>query len=112
MMLMLYYRLLGKKIVFTAHNINIGQRDGTDSWLNRRTLKFQYRSCDYIFVHTRRMKEELVSEFDVAGHKVGVIPFGVNRPVPDTALSLPAARQRLGVAPEHKTILFFGNIAP
>jgi glycosyltransferase involved in cell wall biosynthesis len=110
--LMLYYRLLGKKIVFTAHNVNIGQRDGTDSWLNRRTLKFQYRSCDHIFVHTRRMKEELVSEFDVAGDKIGVIPFGVNRTVPDTALTLPEARQRLGVAPEHKTILFFGNIAP
>jgi glycosyltransferase involved in cell wall biosynthesis len=110
--LMLYYRLLGKKIVFTAHNINIGQRDGTDSWLNRRTLKFQYRSCDFIFVHTRRMKEELISEFNVDSDKIDIIPFGVNRTVPDTALMLLEARQRLGLPPDHKVILFFGNIAP
>jgi glycosyltransferase involved in cell wall biosynthesis len=110
--LMLYYRLLGKKIVFTAHNINAGQRDGTDSWLNRWTLKFQYRRCDRIFVHTRRMKEELISEFGVDGGKVAVIPFGVNRTVPDTALTPLAARQRLGLAPDDKVILFFGNIAP
>jgi len=51
-LLMLAYRLLGKKIVFTAHNVNIGKRDGTDSWLNRATLKFQYRRCDHIFIHT------------------------------------------------------------
>jgi hypothetical protein len=32
---MLYYRSLGKKIVFTAHNVNAGKRDQNDSWLNR-----------------------------------------------------------------------------
>ena len=32
-MLMLYYRLLGKKIVFTAHNVNAGKRDLNDSLL-------------------------------------------------------------------------------
>src|SRR5262249_933441 len=30
-LLMLYYRLLGKKIVFTAHNVNAGRRDSNDS---------------------------------------------------------------------------------
>jgi glycosyltransferase involved in cell wall biosynthesis len=110
--LMLYYRLLGKKIVFTAHNINAGQRDGTDSWLNRRTLKFQYRMCDHIFVHTRRMQEELAAEFGVDPDKIAIIPFGVNRTIPDTALTPAAARARLGLAEEDKVILFFGNIAP
>src|SRR5271170_1158157 len=41
-LLMLYYRMLGKKIVFTAHNVNAGRRDGNDSMLNRLTLKIQY----------------------------------------------------------------------
>jgi hypothetical protein len=36
--LMLYYKLLGKKIVFTAHNVNAAERDANDSWLNRATL--------------------------------------------------------------------------
>src|SRR5439155_7649909 len=38
-LLMLYYRLLGKKIIFTAHNVNAGKRDSNDSWLNRISLK-------------------------------------------------------------------------
>src|SRR5438094_7393307 len=32
-LLMLYYKLLGKKIAFTAHNINIGKRDSADTLL-------------------------------------------------------------------------------
>src|SRR5262245_48505640 len=31
-LLMLYYRFLGKRVVLTAHNVNAGQRDGTDTW--------------------------------------------------------------------------------
>ena len=42
-LLMLYYKLLGKKVVFTAHNVNAGQRDSQDSALNRFTLRIQYR---------------------------------------------------------------------
>src|SRR5215475_3050340 len=42
-LLMLYYRMLGKKIVFTAHNVNAGKRDSNDSYLNRLSLKIQYR---------------------------------------------------------------------
>src|SRR6187399_456863 len=36
--LMLYYKLLGKKVAFTAHNVNAGKRDGNDSVLNRLSL--------------------------------------------------------------------------
>ncbi len=110
--LMLYYRLLGKKTVFTAHNVNISKRDGAESWFSRWTLKFQYQMCDHIFVHTVRMKEELISEFGVADDKVDVIPFGLNRTVPDTALTILEARQQLGLTPNDKVLLFFGNIAP
>src|SRR5207253_135323 len=40
-LLMLYYKMAGKKIVLTAHNVNDGKRDGNDSVLNRLTLKIQ-----------------------------------------------------------------------
>jgi glycosyltransferase involved in cell wall biosynthesis len=110
--LMLYYKLFGKKIAFTAHNINAGQRDGKDSLLNRLTLKFQYRMCDHIFVHTQQMKQEAISEFNVPSDKLDVIPFGINRTVPDTPLTTTEARQRLGLAQDGRIILFFGNIAP
>ena len=110
--LMLFYKLLGKKIVFTAHNVNAGVRDANDSWLNRATLKFQYRRCDHIFLHTEKMKAELVAGYGVPETKATVIPFGINSTVPDTALTTAEARQRLGLGEPEKTLLFFGNIAP
>src|SRR5271155_4497788 len=37
-LLLLYYKLLGKKVAFTAHNVNREERDGLDSVWNRMTL--------------------------------------------------------------------------
>lgn len=109
--LMLYYKLLGKKIVFTAHNVNAAERDVNDSSLNRMTLKFQYRLCDHIFAHTEKMKDELVSGFGVLANNVSVIPFGINNTVPNSGMTNLAARKKLGLNSPDKTLLFFGNIA-
>lgn len=110
-LLMLYYKLLGKRIAFTAHNVNAGKRDANDSWLNRLTLKIQYRLVDHIFVHTTKMKSELLEDFGVRERAVTIIPFGINNSVPDTNLTPVQAKQRLGIGGE-RTILFFGNIGP
>ena len=110
-LLMLYYRLLGKRIVLTAHNVNAGVRDATDTWLNRLTLRIQYRLSDHIFVHTEQMRKELVAEFGVPRASVNVIRFGINNAVPRTTLTSDQARQRLGIGKGEKAILFFGNIA-
>jgi D-inositol-3-phosphate glycosyltransferase len=111
-LLMLYYKLLGKRIVLTVHNVNAGRRDSKDTPLNRLTLRIQYRLADHIFVHTKQMKQELAQEFGVRGVRVTVIPFGINNAVPDTRLTLAEARQRLGIRDGERAILFFGNIAP
>ena len=111
-LLMLYYKMLGKKLVFTAHNVNAGIRDGNDSFLNRFSLKSQYRLSDHIFVHTERMKAELVSGFGVLLDKVTVIPFGINNTVLNSALTRTDARRQLGLPADAKALLFFGNIAP
>ena len=110
--LMLLYRLRGKKIVFTVHNVNARERDGGDSAGNRATLKFQYRRCDHIFLHTEKMRAELVSQYGVPAERTTVIPFGLNSTVPDTALTGAAARERLGLGAQDRVLLFFGNIAP
>jgi D-inositol-3-phosphate glycosyltransferase len=111
-LLMLYYKLLRRRIVFTAHNVNAGKRDSDDSWLNRFSLKVQYNLSDHVFVHTEGMKREMISEFHVPESKVSVIPFGVNNTVPNTGLSSAEAKRRLDVSSGDKTMLFFGNIAP
>jgi D-inositol-3-phosphate glycosyltransferase len=110
--LMLYYKMLGKKIVFTAHNVNAGKRDANDSLLNRLTLRTQYRLADHIFVHTEQMKAELLQQFGVEERKATVIPFGINNSVPDTDLTPAEARRRLGIKDNEKAILFFGAIRP
>ena len=111
-LLMLYYRLLGKKLVLTVHNVNASRRDSRDSGLNRRTLRFQYHQADHIFVHTQEMKTELGKEYGVSESRITVIPFGINNSVPNTSLSPDQAKERLGLRKGEKTILFFGNIAP
>jgi glycosyltransferase involved in cell wall biosynthesis len=109
--LTLFYRLLGKRIVLTVHNVNAGKRDSKDTQLNRLTLGVQYRLADHIFVHTESGKFELKKEFGVQGARITVIPFGINNAVPKTCLSHTEAKQRLGIPPGKKTILFFGRIA-
>ena len=111
-LLMLWYRLLGKSIVLTLHNVNARKRDRTDSLLNRLTLRIQYNLAEHTFVHTERMKQELMADFAIRAEKITVIPFGINNSVPNTQIDGRQARERLGIPNNEKTILFFGNIAP
>jgi D-inositol-3-phosphate glycosyltransferase len=111
-LLMHYYKLQGKKVVLTAHNVNQARRDGKDSALNRRTLRVQYRLCDNIFVHTEKMKSELLEDFGVPERKITVIPFGINNAVPHSELTAGDAKRRLGIAADEKAILFFGRLRP
>ena len=111
-LLMAYYRLLGKRVVLTAHNVNVAARDRKDRWLNRQSLRIQYRLCHHIFVHTDAMKAQLVAEFGVSAERVTVIPFGINDTIPRTGVTRLAARQRLGIGNNEAALLFFGQIAP
>lgn len=111
-LVILLYKTAGKKVVFTAHNVNAGRRDKTDSWLNRVTLSIQYKLVDHVFVHTAKMKYELMTEFGVCAANITVIPYGINDAVPSTELSRKEARQMLGLRNDEKTILYFGAIKP
>jgi glycosyltransferase involved in cell wall biosynthesis len=111
-LLMLYYKLVGKKIALTVHNVNQGRRDSNDSLLNRVTLRIQYRLADHMFVHTRKMKNELVEDFGVCEKSVTVIRHPINNAFPDTDLTPAAAKLRLGIKGDEKAILFFGRIKP
>jgi D-inositol-3-phosphate glycosyltransferase len=108
----LYCKLLRKKIAFTAHNVNRGKRDSTDSLLNRLTLRIQYHLTDRIFVHTDKMRSELLDDFGVRQEAVARIPFGMNVAVPHTSLTPAEAKRKLGIPSREKTILFYGRIAP
>jgi len=109
-LVMFLYKVAGKKVVFTAHNVNAGRRDAKDSWLNRITLRCQYKLSDHLFVHTKKMRDELVAQFGVKKDKISVIPYGINNAVPFTGLSGEQAREELGLGKNEKVILYFGAI--
>lgn len=111
-LLLLYYKVLGKKIVLTAHNVNQARRDSKDSLLNRLTLKIQYRLADGIFVHTQKMKNELLEDFGVHERAVTVIRHPINNAFPDTDLTPAEAKRQLGLRDDERAILFFGRIKP
>jgi len=108
----IFYKLLGKKLVFTAHNINAGERDGNDTTGNRLTLKLMYKIVDHIIVHTDKMKLQLMEEFNIENSKISVIPHGIINIVPKTELTRVRAREKLNLGRDDKVILFFGIITP
>ena len=108
----LYYKALGKKLVFTAHNIDGDARDGISSPVKRFSLRFHYRMMDHLIVHTDKMKRELVEHFGMSAEKVSVIPHGIMSAVPETALSRSEARKQLGLDSRQQVLLFFGMITP
>jgi len=110
--MMLFYRMCGKKVAFTAHNVNGAKRDRKDSLINRATLRIQYRLCDHIFVHTQKMKSELCHDFGVAAEAVTVLRYPINNAVPSTNLTPFDAKRYLGLKEDEKAILYFGKIRP
>jgi glycosyltransferase involved in cell wall biosynthesis len=108
----IYYKMFGRKLVYTAHNINDRERDGNDTLLYRLSLIFMYKIVDHIFVHTEKMKQQLVVEYRITESKITVIPFGINNVIPETNINKIQARKKLNLNLSDRIILFFGNIAP
>jgi D-inositol-3-phosphate glycosyltransferase len=108
-----YFKLLGKRLVFTAHNVDDRARDGkTPTIPDRVSLTMLYRIVDHILVHTGLMKRTLVEQFRVPEWKVTVVPYGINDVVSPSNVTRSAAKKLRGFTPDEKILLFFGNIAP
>ena len=109
-LLNLYYKSVGKKLIFTAHNINAKKRNNKDSFINRFSLKMHYKLVDQIIVHNNKMKEELIKEFSVSENKIKVVSFGINVKIPQIDVSKQQAINHLDLPMNKKYILFFGGI--
>jgi glycosyltransferase involved in cell wall biosynthesis len=66
---------------------------------------------DHIFVHTEKMKMQLLHDFKVPETKVSVIPFGINNTLPNSSLTRDGARSQLNLEKDEKVLLFFGRVA-
>lgn len=105
-----FYRLLGKKLLYTAHNINSAARSKRDTRWNRWTLRLMYHSFEAIFVHSEEMADELSGDFGIPRSRIEVVNRGINRRVNPKGLSRREARRLIGVPDSSRVLLFFGNI--
>lgn len=104
------YKLLGKKVIYTAHNVNTLARNNKDSTLNRTTLKYYYKRVDHIIVHNNKSKQDLIECFSVKDNKISVIKMGINNFTPNEIIDKNLALKKLNLPKNKKIILFFGAI--
>lgn len=110
--LTLYYKILGKKLVFTAHNVDTMAHESRGSLLDRISRKCLYSWVDHIIVHTKETKRDLQYGYGVSDKRVTIIPHGINNKVKVVGLSQVEGRKKLGISSDKKVILAFGGFTP
>jgi len=107
-LLLLFYKIMGKKIIYTAHNIDQGMRD-KEAGDRKLVYKFLYSIVDHIIVHNNFSFRILKERFKVSASKVSVEKMGIIK-APYTGISVAIARESLNITQDKKVILFFGGI--
>lgn len=104
----IFYKVLGKKIVITSHELGkMNTQYSLNDYLSRWIL---YKIADRIIVHTSLMRRELIKRFKVAENKVSVIPHGLNMWINITSTTREEAKKKFDLIEKNKVILFFGTI--
>ncbi len=101
-------RRLGKRIVYTAHDVV-----PHESYLmTEQHARWLYRFPDALFVHGESLKALIVERFDVEPARVHVIPHGNYNFISDTAgpWTRESARASFGFDADDRVVLFFGLI--
>lgn len=107
-----FYKLLGKKIVYTAHNIDEGMRDKKQGFIRLLGYKILYQIVDQIIVHNNYSKKILINKFNVSKNKININKLGINKIASQTGLTRETARTSLNLDFKNKVILFFGGLNP
>jgi glycosyltransferase involved in cell wall biosynthesis len=99
--------ILGRKLVYTAHNIMPHERNRSDEFFQN----LVYKKAKSIIVHSSFIKDKLIRHFEVDDQNVAVIPHGnFDIYVPENRISQSEARKRLHLSQDENLILFFGYI--
>ena len=103
----LFARLLGHKVVYTAHDVI---PHDNDTLLNRLIFRFIYHSQNFIIVHTNYIKTRIQKEFGIKPGKISVIHHGVYRLNYELKIDPESYKKNLGIHKGEYVILFFGII--
>jgi glycosyltransferase involved in cell wall biosynthesis len=100
-------KLLGTRLVFTAHNVLPHE----NSVIDRVLRSGIYRAAGRIVAHSEYIKTKLARDFQVDSEKVRVIPHGnFDHYLPGEPISKAEARARLNLPEAAHIALFFGYI--
>ncbi|MFZ2322548.1 MAG: glycosyltransferase family 4 protein [Ignavibacteriaceae bacterium] len=105
-----FYKIMGKKIVYTAHNIDQGMRDKKVKD-RKKVYNFLYNTVDHIIVHNHFSFRVLKERFNIPDSKISIEKMGIIK-APSTGISSLQARNSLNLSLNKKIILFFGGINP
>ena len=100
-------KLLGKKVIYTAHN---PLPHNTDGLYFRTLFKLIYKIQSQLIVHTSYIKDEISRQFGTNPQKIHVVPHGVYMKKMNPSVTKSTARDSLGLSKNAKVLLFFGYI--
>jgi glycosyltransferase involved in cell wall biosynthesis len=104
-----YLKLIGVKLIVTAHNVLPHEKSKMDYFLK----SIVYKNADAIIVHSNYIKNKLLESFAIDPVKVHIIPHGnFDIYLPKNELTLDDARSSLSLSVSDNVILFFGFIRP
>ena len=104
----LFIRMLGKKAVYTAHDVLPHSRDNA---YNRLLYRIIYSLQHLVIVHTDFIKNRIIREFNISEAKICFTRHGVYQRVVHPAITREIARERLSIPGDATVFLFFGIIA-
>lgn len=107
-LLTLYLRAIGKKVVYTAHDVLPHSEENA---YNRLIFKLIYKAHSGLLVHTSYIKSRIVSEFNIDPSKISVVSHGVYQRSDNAMVTKKSAKEKLNLSPSSTVILFFGSIA-
>jgi len=101
-------KVLGYRLVWTVHNV-LPHEPQTSN--DRFVTRFTARLASRLIVHSTETVAQLKT-LGVDTAKAVVIPHGNYEGMYPVTLDRNEARKRLGLAPQERAVLFFGNIRP
>lgn len=99
-------RLLGMKIVVTAHDVE-AFKEGLSV---KRFVRWAYGIADIVIAHNQISRQELIDQIGLNAGKIHVIKHGNHADYIREDVTREIARQRLGISVDEFAIVFFGQI--
>ena len=103
----LFARMMGHKVVYTAHDV---LPHNVDNKRVRLLFKYIYRSQNSIVVHTNFNKNRILNEFGIRQEKISVVKHGVYHIPEDQRMDFASSKKKLGIGADEFVLLFFGII--